>query len=120
MEWIKKDREWSEYPKGTLARGKHGGQWEKRDDGWVWWGESKFPEPGNEFDGFVQLPEDPEPIKTVILDHIADLVTDFCYYDRKNSESLTMEDLNKAVTDGTITIDEMVEEFRTHLVNAFE
>ncbi len=58
-------------------------------------------------------------MKQIILDHISDLCSNFLYYDRKESENLSMEQLNAAVKNGEITIDEMVAEFRKHLENTF-
>lgn len=59
-------------------------------------------------------------MKQKILDTISSLCSDFLYYDRKEDEDLTMEQLNEAVKSGEITIDEMVEEFRKHLKNTFK
>lgn len=59
------------------------------------------------------------PIKEIILSTISDLCSDFLYYDRKEDEDLSIEKLNEAVGNGVITIDEMVAEFRKHLVNTF-
>jgi len=58
-------------------------------------------------------------MKQTILDTISDLCQDFLYYDRKEDEELTMEQLNEAVKSGEITIDEMVLEFRKNLENSF-
>jgi len=58
-------------------------------------------------------------VKQIIIATIDDLCSDFLYYDRKNDDSLSMEQLNQAVKDGEITIDEMVAEFRKHLENTF-
>ncbi len=58
-------------------------------------------------------------MKKTILDTISDLCSSFLYYDRKDDEELTMEQLNEAVKSGEITIDEMVDEFRKHLENTF-
>ncbi len=58
-------------------------------------------------------------MKKIILDVISDLCSDFLYYDRKNDEDLSMEQLNEAVKNGEITIDEMVNEFRKNLENTF-
>lgn len=58
-------------------------------------------------------------IKQIILNTISDLCSDFLYYDRKNDEDLSIEKLNEAVVNGFITIDEMIDEFRKHLVNTF-
>jgi hypothetical protein len=59
-------------------------------------------------------------MKQTILDTISDLCSDFLYYDRKEDEQLSMEQLNKAVKTGEITIDEMVAEFKKHLENTFK
>lgn len=59
------------------------------------------------------------PIKQIILDKISDLCSDFLYYDRKNDADLSIEQLNEAVDNGIITIDEMVNEFRKHFTNTF-
>jgi hypothetical protein len=58
-------------------------------------------------------------IKETILLIISDLVADFCYYDRKEDEELSEAQLDQAVADGTVTIDEMVAEFRKHLENTY-
>ena len=58
--------------------------------------------------------------KQIILDTIDDLCTDFLYYDRKEDEQLSMEQLNEAVKTKQITIDEMVSKFRTCLENTFK
>lgn len=54
-------------------------------------------------------------MKQTILNTISDLVSAFVYYDRKEDETLSMEQLNEAVESGIITIDEMVAEFKKHL-----
>lgn len=59
-------------------------------------------------------------MKKIIFDHISDLVSSFVYYDRKESENLSIKQLNKAIASGEVTIDEMVQEFRFHLENAFK
>ncbi len=59
-------------------------------------------------------------MKQIILGTIEDLCSDFLYYDRKEDEELSMEQLNEAVKNKEITIDEMVVEFRKHLENTFK
>ena len=59
-------------------------------------------------------------MKKKILDTISDLCSDFLYYNRKEDEDLSMEQLNESVKSGIITIDEMVAEFRKHLENTFK
>lgn len=56
-------------------------------------------------------------MKQDILNTISDLCKDFLYYDRKDDEQLSFDDLKYAVSSGKITIDEMVSEFRKHLEN---
>ena len=58
-------------------------------------------------------------MKQTILNTISDLCSDFLYYDRKEDEELSVEQLNNAVADGEITIDEMVAEFKKHLEDTF-
>ncbi len=58
-------------------------------------------------------------MKEIILGRIEDLCSDFLYYDRKEDEDLSMQQLNDTVKSGEITIDEMVAEFRKHLENTF-
>ena len=58
-------------------------------------------------------------MKQQILNTISDLCSDFLYYDRKEDEDLSMEQLNQAVNSCEITIDEMVNEFRKHLEDTF-
>ena len=64
-------------------------------------------------------PETISPTKKNIIDTISDLCSDFLYYDRKEDELLSVEQLNAAVEHGIITIDEMVAEFRKHLENTY-
>lgn len=54
-------------------------------------------------------------MKELILNTIEDLCSDFLYYDRKENEDLSYEQLKGAVLSGEITIDEMVDKFRKHL-----
>ena len=58
-------------------------------------------------------------MKQKILNVINDMCSDFLYYDRKEDEYLSAEQLNNAVTNGEVTIDEMVSEFRKHLESEF-
>lgn len=58
-------------------------------------------------------------MKQEILDTISDLVKDFLYYDRKEDEDLSVEDLEKAFNEGEITTDECVEHFGKLLKNYF-
>lgn len=58
-------------------------------------------------------------MKQIILDTIGDLCSDFVFYDRKEDEELSIEQLKEAVNSGEITIDEMVAEFRKNLEESF-
>ena len=59
-------------------------------------------------------------MKEIILNTISDLCSNFLFYDRKEDEELSEEQLNEAVEFGTITVDEMVAEFRKHLERIFK
>ena len=49
---------------------------------------------------------------------LADALTDFLYYDRKEDEELSREDLEVMVETGIITIDWIVDRFEHHLRHA--
>jgi hypothetical protein len=57
--------------------------------------------------------------REIIIDTISDLVGKFTFYDRKEDCYLSVEQLNTAVKNNEITIDEMVSEFRKHLESTF-
>ena len=57
--------------------------------------------------------------KEIILNTIEDLCSDFLYYDRKEDEDLTMDELNNAVKNNEITVKEMVDKFEECLKNTF-
>lgn len=59
-------------------------------------------------------------MKETIINTIKDLCADFLYYDRKEDEDLSADDLEEAVKNGTVTIDEMVETFRRNLENTLK
>lgn len=52
--------------------------------------------------------------------YISDLIADFLYYDRKQDNNLPRGEIERMVTDGEITIDDMVESFRTHLTEGLQ
>lgn len=54
-------------------------------------------------------------ITSHILDVISDLISGFLYYDRKEDEDLPRGRIEKAVKDGTITIEDMVRAFEADL-----
>jgi hypothetical protein len=59
-------------------------------------------------------------MKEKILDTIDDLCSDFLYYDRKNDEDLSFEQMDEAVKNGEITIEEMVDKFKQCLEATFK
>lgn len=59
-------------------------------------------------------------MKETILNTVKDLCANFLYYDRKEDEDLSADDLEEAVKNGTVTIDEMVETFRQQLENTLK
>lgn len=58
-------------------------------------------------------------MKNKILGHVSDLVGDFVYYDRKECEDLSYDDLRKAIVSGEITVDEIVDKFREGMQDTF-
>jgi len=58
--------------------------------------------------------------KLNILDHIGDRVSDFLYSDRQEDEELPVGSIEEAIEEGEITIDEMVEKFKTELTNGIK
>ena len=54
-----------------------------------------------------------EHIKNAIMD----LVSELCYYRRKEDEDLSIKDFNNAIKNNIITLDEMVNFFRDDLSN---
>lgn len=59
--------------------------------------------------------ENTKEMKKYILGTIEDLVTDFVYYGRKEDEDLPVGAIEKSVAAGEVTLDEMVEVFKTKL-----
>jgi len=53
--------------------------------------------------------------KQVILGIIEDLVSEFLYYNRKECETLPAGEIENALKTGEITVDEMVDKFRSSL-----
>ena len=54
-------------------------------------------------------------MKKIILDTVSDLVADFLYYDRKDDEGLPRGEIEKAISSGDVTIDEICDKFRKEL-----
>lgn len=66
--------------------------------------------------------KEPEPtevpdMKEHILKSIDDLCMNFFYYDRKNDEELSFDDIQKAYDNGVITIDDIVCRFRNNCLD---
>lgn len=57
----------------------------------------------------------PEDIKTVILGTVRDLAGSFMYYDRREDDELPRGAIEKAIADGHITMDEIVNQFRSEI-----
>lgn len=53
--------------------------------------------------------------KELILDTISDMVKDFLYYDRKEDEYLGLGKIEECIKSGEITIEEIVNQFKTSL-----
>lgn len=54
-------------------------------------------------------------LKLLVLDTVEDLVLDFLYYNRKNDEELTVEDIERAFKDKIVTVDEVIKVFKEKL-----
>lgn len=59
-------------------------------------------------------------LRQKISNTISDLVVDFLYYDRKEDDELGVGDVDQAVKDDVISVDEMVYLFRNALVKGLE
>jgi hypothetical protein len=57
-----------------------------------------------------------DSMRELILDTISDLVKDFIYYDRKEDEDLPVGSIEDVIRAGQITINEMVGQFRSVLI----
>ncbi len=53
--------------------------------------------------------------REIILNTVDDLVSDFLFYDRKEDEELSADDLDDAIDQAEITVDEIVDLFRAKL-----
>ena len=49
--------------------------------------------------------------KEIFLGLIADSVSNLCYYDRKDDEDLSVDDVEELLTSGEVTLDEILETF---------
>lgn len=59
-------------------------------------------------------------IKELILIHVSDLVKNFIYYNRKEDEELPVGEIEKAIQEGTITIEEITDAFTKSLKEEIE
>ncbi len=58
-------------------------------------------------------------LKNIILNTVDDLCSDFLYYDRKEDETLSWQQLNNAVKTGIISINEIVSRFKQQIEATF-
>lgn len=56
-----------------------------------------------------------DKIRELILGNIENFISDFLYYDRKDDEELQRGMIEKAIEDGIISVDEIVEKFSFEL-----
>lgn len=54
--------------------------------------------------------------KEIILNTVKDLIADFLWYDRKEDEDLGRGEIEALVKSGELTVDEIVEQFKTTLI----
>lgn len=54
-------------------------------------------------------------MREIIIDTVKDLAGDFMYYDREEDEELPRGAIEQAIKDGVITVDEIVEVFRSEI-----
>lgn len=59
-------------------------------------------------------------LKWLILGTIKDFISDFLWYDRKEDEELPRGTIEKAVKDGVVTKEEIVDVFREELFEHLE
>lgn len=57
-----------------------------------------------------------EKMKELIINAVSDLVSSFLYYDRKEDEDLPRDEIEKAIKNGIITVDEVCARFRDALI----
>lgn len=58
-------------------------------------------------------------MKEIILNTVDDLCSSFLYYNRKEDEELSFQQLYQAVKTGEISIEDIVDRFKTNLENTF-
>jgi hypothetical protein len=58
--------------------------------------------------------------KNLIINTVSDLVSDFFYYDRKEDEDLGRGEIEQAIKDGVLTVDDIVEKFKESLIERLD
>ncbi len=58
--------------------------------------------------------------KELVTDILKDSVSDLLYYDRKEDEDMSKDDIQKVFDERLMTIDEAVYIFRTELINGLK
>ena len=61
--------------------------------------------------------QDKTDFRRLMSGYISDMVSDLLYYDRKEDEDLQVEDIDNAVKNGVISIDDIVYMFRKELTD---
>jgi hypothetical protein len=56
-----------------------------------------------------------DTVKTLVLNSVSDLVTNFIYYDRKDDSELTSDMLFDAIDMNIISLDEIIDHFSSEL-----
>ena len=56
-------------------------------------------------------------MKILIKNTLTDLMSNFLYYDRKEDDELGVDDIDKAINNGIISIDELTAQFKDELTN---
>ena len=62
----------------------------------------------------------PDEVKDLIIGNVKELVSSLLYYDRKDDEDLTVNDIESALIKNIITVKEIVEVFKTELFERVE
>lgn len=57
--------------------------------------------------------------KEILLGYIEDAVADLLYYNRRNDEDLSIDDITDLLGTGEVTIKELVNVFETELLHVF-
>jgi hypothetical protein len=58
--------------------------------------------------------------RRIIMDTVSDIIANFLYYHRKEDEDLRVGEIESAIKNGEITVDEIVEKFRTSLLEGLD